>query len=290
MQATEHIHAIRIPFRIPVGPGKTIERVVYSYIVFVDKITLIDSGVSEAEKAIFSYLEQNGRRPDEVSALILTHSHPDHIGSAKAIKDATGCSVLAHQAEKHWIEDTERQFRERPVPGFHALVRGPVAVDRMLSDAETLELSKNITCKVTYTPGHSAGSISLLFGGDKAIISGDVLPLPGDLPIYENIIDCAASIGKLGRSGDVETLLSSWEAPIYGHEAIKQRYEDGMAWLRKIHETVLKAGSTGKQDAMDLCRYVVGELGLPPFAANPLVARAFASSLEAEKNGPLFGP
>jgi hypothetical protein len=35
---------------------------------------------------------------------------------------------------------------------------------------------------------------------------------------------------------------------------------------------------------MELCKKVVSELGLPPFAANPLVAKAFASSLAAEQN------
>lgn len=45
MQVTEHVHALRIPFKIPISPEKVIDRYVYSYIVFGDKITLIDSGV-----------------------------------------------------------------------------------------------------------------------------------------------------------------------------------------------------------------------------------------------------
>jgi len=53
MHITEHIHALRIPFKIPVAPERMVERVVYSYIVFGDTITLIDSGVSGAETLIF---------------------------------------------------------------------------------------------------------------------------------------------------------------------------------------------------------------------------------------------
>ena len=54
--------------------------------------------------------------------MILTHAHPDHIGSAKAIEEATRCTVAAHENAKHWIEDVDLQFQERPVPGFHSLV------------------------------------------------------------------------------------------------------------------------------------------------------------------------
>jgi len=38
------------------------------------------------------------------------------------------------------------------------------------------------------------------------------------------------------------------------------------------------------QDIMQLCKQVAGTLGLPPIAVNPLVAKAFASSLAADKN------
>ena len=40
MQVTEHIHALRIPFKVPVSPEKMMERDVYSYILFGDKIGL----------------------------------------------------------------------------------------------------------------------------------------------------------------------------------------------------------------------------------------------------------
>jgi hydroxyacylglutathione hydrolase len=281
MQVTEHFHALRIPFKIPIAPGKLTERVVYSFIIFGDEITLIDSGVSGAETIIFDYIEKNGRDPHDISMLILSHSHPDHLGSAKAIKKATGCMVLAHPGEKQWIEDTEMQYKERPVPGFHSLVGGPVAIDRLLSDGDIWHLAKDIDCKVIHTPGHSRGSISLFCEGERIIFSGDVIPLPNDLPIYENIVDCVASIGKLRQYENVHTLLSSWETPIHGYKEIDSRIEDGLSYLRRIHENVLKAKSGGKQDLMELCQYVVHALGLPPFAANPLVAKAFASSLEA---------
>jgi len=133
MQITPSIHAIRHSFRIPIGPGITLDRFVYSYLVYGDTITLIDTGVAGCEKDIFEYIRSTGRDPSEIALIILTHSHPDHIGSAGAIRQVTGCSIAAHPAERAWIEDVERQNRERPVPGFFTLVGGPVQLDHELA-------------------------------------------------------------------------------------------------------------------------------------------------------------
>lgn len=288
MQVTEHIHALRVPFKIPISPEKVIDRDVYSYIVFGGKITLIDTGVTGSETIIFDYIKQNGRALKEISMVILSHSHPDHIGSVKAIKEATKCSIAAHSGEKDWIEDTEKQFKERPVPGFHTLVGGPVDIDRLLIDDEIVSLGEKITCKVMHTPGHSRGSLTLFFDNEKAMITGDSLPLPNDLPIYDDIVASVNSIRKLKKVKNIDVLLSSWEAPIHGYERIEKRIDDGLLYLRRIHEAVLMAKSQGKEDMMELCQHVVSELGLPPFAANPLVARAFASNLEVINNKNLF--
>lgn len=288
MQVTEHIHALRVPFKIPISPEKMIDRDVYSYIVFGDQITLIDSGVSGTETIIFDYIKKNGRDPKEISVIILSHSHPDHIGSAKAIKEATQCKVMAHNGEKDWIEDTEKQFKERPVPGFHTLVSGPVTLDRLLGDGQIVDLGGKTRCEIMHTPGHSRGSITLLFQSEKVIITGDALPLPNDLPIYEDIVASVNSIIRLKNVKDIEVMLSSWEAPIHGYERIEQRIDDGLLYLRRIHETVLKAKGRDKEDSMDLCRHVVNEMGMPAIAVSPLVARSFASNLSALEIEDLF--
>jgi hydroxyacylglutathione hydrolase len=287
MQITEHIHALLIPFKIPVSPEKAIDRHVYSYIVFGDKITLIDCGVMGAETIIFDYIKKNGRDPEEISMVILTHSHPDHLGSLKAVQQATRCHVAAHDAEKDWIKDTEKQFKERPVPGFHNLVGGSVAVDRLLADGEIVEVGKT-SCQVVHTPGHSRGSITLLFENEKVMMTGDSLPLPKDMPIYDDIVASVHSIKTLKKLKNYKILLSSWEAPIHGYERIEQRFDDSLQYLCRIHEMVLKVNSQYTGDLTALCRHVVLEMGLPPSAANPLVARSLASNLSAMDIADLF--
>jgi glyoxylase-like metal-dependent hydrolase (beta-lactamase superfamily II) len=286
MEVSERFHALKINFKIPISPDKTIDRFVYVYLVFGDKITLIDSGVLGSDSLIFDYFKKAGRDPKEISTLILSHSHPDHLGGARAIREFTGCVVYAHEAEKHWIEDTERQREERPVPGFSTLVGGPVSVDRLLADGQILTLAEKMPCRVIHTPGHSPGSIALYFEKERLLFSGDAVPLPGDLPIYENLADCVSSIHKLKNLGKVETLCSSWEDPVKGAETIARRCDQALAYLQKIHESVLRARK--QEDLLELCRQVIGELGLPPFAANPLTARALASSLALGDKPPFF--
>jgi len=61
MQVTKQIHAIMIPFQIPVAPGKTLDRFVYSYLIYDTEICLIDSGIKSSERVIVDYIT-NGRR------------------------------------------------------------------------------------------------------------------------------------------------------------------------------------------------------------------------------------
>jgi len=58
MQVTKQIHAIKIPFQIPVAPGKTLDRFVYSYLIYDTEICLIDSGIKSSERAIFDSLKK----------------------------------------------------------------------------------------------------------------------------------------------------------------------------------------------------------------------------------------
>jgi hydroxyacylglutathione hydrolase len=174
MQITPAVHALRHPFKIPVAPGFAIDRFVYSYLLTGETISLLDTGVAGCEIAIFDYIRSIGRDPNEISLIILTHSHPDHIGAAKKIQEVTGCSVMAHPAERSWIEDVNLQNRERPIPGFSTLVGGPVQLDHELMDGDMIDSdgTEEYELQVYHTPGHSAGSISLLEQGEGTLSAG----------------------------------------------------------------------------------------------------------------------
>lgn len=280
MLAAENVHALRIPFQIHT-PAGVMERFVYSFIICTDRITLIDSGVAGSYPIIFDYLNQLGYQPQDIANLILTHSHPDHIGSALTVKQVSGCKIYAHASEVDWIEDTELQFRERPVPGFHTLVEGSVPVDTSLNDGEVLELGNGLDLQVIHSPGHSRGSMSLLLKGTGVLFCGDAVPMPGDMPIYEDVTASVNSIHRLQEIPELNLLLSSWDEPRCGEEAARILAQ-GLNYIQHIHEAVNRHRSYFTTDqAPEWSRQVMAELGLPPQAVNPLSMRTLLAHLQA---------
>ncbi|HTX43304.1 MAG TPA: MBL fold metallo-hydrolase [Methanocella sp.] len=279
MRVTEHIHALKIPFSLSVGPGFRVERSVYMYLIYGERIYLVDTGVASSADMAFNYIRKTGRRPEEISLSLLTHSHPDHIGGASRIQKTTGCRVAAHGAERPWIEDVELQFRERPVPGFHSIVGGPVRVDRVLEDGDVLELEEGLHLEVFHTPGHSRGSISLLLREDMALFSGDAIPVTHDAPIYDDPAESVASVKKLKSIRGLKWSLSAWDDPKEG-DRIYGSMDDGLGYLQKVHEAVIKISGSGTAvDSVAVCRGVLGELGLPEKAMNPLAVRSVEANL-----------
>lgn len=275
MQITDHVHALRIPFQV-FTPNGALDRFVIVYLIVGETVWLIDAGVAGAEEAIAAYLCEIGREIGEVRTLVLTHSHPDHVGGARAIQAMTGCSVLAHPAERAWIEDVALQARERPVPGFERLVGGSVPINRLLEHGDSLAVGEGLTLDVLHTPGHSQGSISLFLREEGALFSGDAVPLAGDLPIFESVSQSTDSIQRLCDVPGMQVLLAAWDEPRWG-DAATARMDDGLAWLETVEAAVREArAAPNAEDPLALCRNVLSSLGMPPEAANPLVARTFA--------------
>jgi hypothetical protein len=69
--------------------------------------------------------------------------------------------------------------------------------------------------------------------------------------------------------------VESWREP---ESTPERRFAQARAWLDQVDEAVREVrGRLGIPEPMALTREVVARLGLPPFAANPLVARSLAS-------------
>lgn len=278
MQINKYVHAVKIPFYVLTPLGIPLERMVYVYMIYgTQAVHLIDSGVASSEEIIFDYLRKTDRKVEDISRIIQTHSHPDHIGASRTIKGETGCIVAVHPLERAWIENVKLQAEERPVPGFDTLVSGSLAVDRLLEDEEVIGLGCGLKLKVFYTPGHSIGSVSIMLLGFNVLFSGDAIPVPGQMPVYEDVMASVSSIKKLMAIPDIQHLLPSWDEPCKGDE-VYQHMEAGLRYIQQVHDAVRRCEKKEHaSDQMELCRNVLEELGLPPEIANPLVARSIAA-------------
>jgi glyoxylase-like metal-dependent hydrolase (beta-lactamase superfamily II) len=208
--------------------------------------------------------------------VILSHSHPDHIGSAARIKALTGCKIWAHEGEREWIENIEKQNQERPVPGFFNLVDRSVRIDAFLSNGQILELGEGITVEAIHTPGHSAGMLSLLFREEGVLFTGDAIPLKNDIPNYDNYLQLMASLDLIKKL-DYQTLLTSWTPAYTDKEEIEKLIAEGEAYLKLIDKAVKENYIGEELEPLQFCRKTAAQLGLPPFLANPIVNRAFRS-------------
>ncbi len=280
----EDIHPVKIAFEIPVSREQTVERLVYGYILDGERLFLIDTGIAGAEKLFARALEAIGKSLADIDVLILTHSHPDHIGAAGRLQARSGAEVWAHPDERPWMEDVGRQASERPVPGFTAMVSGPVRIGRTLEEGDAFSVAEGWTFTVLHTPGHSRGSISLLAEEQGVLFCGDAVPQPGGLPIYEDVLALAFSLVRLAKIGNLRALHSSWADPLFGPGA-GEAIIAGMRYLDSVHKVVLQVASEiNRPDPLELCRRCVRRLELPPFAVNPLVARSlFAHTEEAAR-------
>ena len=280
MKVTERIHALKIPFKLRVGPDKTLDRFVFAYLIFGDQICLIDSGVAGSEAIILDYVKQAGRDPREITRLVFTHSHADHIGGSRAIKEQTGCKVAAHIDAKPWIEDVDHQYAERPIGNFYDLVGGSIGIDLGLKDGDQLDLGEGKVLEIFHTPGHSKGAISLLDHHDMALFSGDAVPKSGTVPIYEDVATSIRSIQKLKQIKGLKVLIASWDDPQFG-ASVYPSMDAGLQWFQQIHEAVLKE-TAGSEDLelKQLSARVLKRLGFPETALVPIIVTSIGAHLK----------
>ncbi len=240
MRLTEKIHLLKLDFEIILSPQQKVDRFVNSIIIFGDKITLIDTGVKGSETKIFDYIKANKREISEIDTVILSHSHPDHIGSAAMIKETTGCEILAHEGEKNWIENIENQVKERPVPGFFNLVDRSVKIDKFLKHGQEIKADEDVTLKIIHSPGHSKGSINILFKEDKILFTADSIPLANDIPNYDDYSKLMKSLNYIKTSKDYSVLLTSWTPPFTNRKEIDKVLLEGESYMKKLNEAVEK--------------------------------------------------
>ncbi len=135
-----------------------------------------------------------------VEAILLTHTHFDHIGAVAPVARATGAPVYCPELETEVLADIMAYV---PWPGF-----GPFesyAADETVSGGERLQLA-GLEFEVSFTPGHSPGHVSYGVREDGALFSGDVL--------------FQGSVGRVDLpGGDWPTLLASIEALLAAYPA-----------------------------------------------------------------------
>ena len=73
------------------------------YLLLGDSLTLVDAGIPGSENKILAYIQELGRDPNDLSRIVITHHHLDHLGSVAALKRQTPAQALAHPGDALFI-------------------------------------------------------------------------------------------------------------------------------------------------------------------------------------------
>lgn len=194
-----------------------------------DRVVLIDTGFDpkvagrrgrETLVAPLDLLARAGVSPNEVTDVILTHFHYDHIGNARAFASAT---FICSQAEyDYWLAEGRETGGQIPVEAEElAVLSGLLAEGRMtlLPTQSSVDAVGGIAAM--HLPGHTPGQIAVRIptAGRDVIITSDAAhsaaEIELDLPfaVFTNIDDMKASMREVRRlADDGEAIL------VLGHE------------------------------------------------------------------------
>ncbi|MFK4565851.1 MBL fold metallo-hydrolase [Enterococcus sp. UD-01] len=163
------------------------------YLIYNDDHLLIIDPGADAEK-IAALIEKTGTTP---AAILLTHTHYDHIGAVEELRHLYNIPVYVSPLEQEWLSD--------PTLNLSGLGRHDDIADIIVQPADVeFELKDyelgGMRFTVVPTPGHSIGSLSFIF--DDFVITGDAL--------------FRGSIGRTDlHTGNLEQLLDSIQTYLF---------------------------------------------------------------------------
>ncbi|MEB3237165.1 MAG: MBL fold metallo-hydrolase [Candidatus Sericytochromatia bacterium] len=181
-------------------------------------VVLVDAGSETDAATIRGVLAAMGRTVRDVSTILLTHAHLDHVAGVPAFPDAT---VMALDAEVPLVQgevEARSPFGRSPLGWFFRVEKG-LRVHRALHDGETLTVGA-LAFRVHALPGHTDGSAAyacgdLLFLGDAAYGRGPDL-LEGPKWVFSHDIGQGeAALAALADRIDRQREQPAWLLPAH---------------------------------------------------------------------------
>jgi glyoxylase-like metal-dependent hydrolase (beta-lactamase superfamily II)/8-oxo-dGTP pyrophosphatase MutT (NUDIX family) len=233
-----------------------------TYLLGTGEAVLVDPGCpdeAELERLLAALAAARERLDRRVTAIWLTHHHPDHVGGLEWLRRRLGCPVLCH-----------------PLTAERLAQRG-VTVDGSLADGDRIDLggSPPFVLRVVHTPGHARGHLCFFEEHRRALVAGDMVAGFGTLVIDPPEGDMSDYLASLDRLAALRPrFLFPAHGPVLGDAGSKLRgYSRHRLWREA---RVLESWHRGLHEPAEMLDEVYPDLAP---VARPLAERQIVAHL-----------
>lgn len=138
-----------------------------TYVLKGESLILIDPGLKRYVPDIIDAMKKDRLNPDEISLIINTHSHPDHLDGNAFFIDSD-IQMTMHEEEEKFLKDIGKDFFR-----MFGLDEPQYRVDFFCNEGE-LNIN-GLSLEIILAPGHSPGSICIYWPEKEVLVSGDVV-------------------------------------------------------------------------------------------------------------------
>lgn len=158
-----------------------------TYIIGEGEVAIIDPGPDSSDHVDALMNTLSGER---VTHILITHTHLDHCGGARALAEACGAPILAFDA--HPVRK-----REDDAPALDEGADYAFKPDATIGDGNAVE-GNGWRIEAVHTPGHLSNHLCFALPQEKALFTGDhmmgwattvVAPPDGDMDAYIRSLD-----------------------------------------------------------------------------------------------------
>jgi hydroxyacylglutathione hydrolase len=144
-------------------------------------IIMVDAGPPNKIRSFIRKLARLHIHPEDIKLIVITHSHFDHAGSAKEIKDLTGAKIIIHEIEKIYLEESGMIIPKGV--NIYGKITKPLLfpilskISFLRPKADILVNNNGLSLQefgldgsIIHTPGHTPGSLTVLLNSGEAFV------------------------------------------------------------------------------------------------------------------------
>jgi glyoxylase-like metal-dependent hydrolase (beta-lactamase superfamily II) len=224
-----------------------------AYLVLGRRPVVVDAGTPGSGQTIHDRITAHGVDPADISLIVITHGHIDHFGAAAELHRLTGAPVAGHVADLGPYRSGRVRKPYLPTgPMGRLMARSrklhiraePVEPDVLIRGETSLD-DFGLAARIMPTPGHTAGSVSVLTD-DGDLVAGDLIAnsfmglvpgRPANPPFHDDPRQNLASLRSM-LALDPSTLHVGHGTPLDPHR-VRQ-------WADREHERLARLAAAGR--------------------------------------------